>query len=146
MKPKLVIGIDPGKSTGYAEFDVDSSRVIRMGTMDFWGVYKHLETMYRNATWVNVVIEVPNTKHVWHKGAVSEAAKNRTAVNVGSVIREAELLAQGIETLGIHVTRVPPKGKVDATKFKSFTGLEGVTNQHERDAVIMAIAYARRLK
>lgn len=130
------VGIDPGKQTGFAVYDPHLRRLTEVWTVSFWEVFTRLQD-YRACGVAEVTIEVPTTKHVWHKAASGPRALQRQGVNVGSVIREAELLAEGLEREGYNVRRVTPRGKTNAEKFKAFTGWCGRTNQHERDAALM---------
>lgn len=139
-----IIGIDPGTSTGFAVYDTIEEKLIALETTTFWGVLNLLEETWGEET-VLIVIEVPESKHVWHNGGTAKGSVQRTALNVGSVIREAELLAEGLERAGYDVKRVNPRGKVKAGDFNKVTGWEGKTNQHVRDAGLLAYSAGRRL-
>lgn len=130
MKAKTHIGIDPGKNTGYAEYIVETGELL-LETIDFWACYNMLKLMPRRGVLVH--IESPKTKHNWHASKC-----NTTSVNIGMAYREMELLAEGIERLGFHVKRIHPQGKVDAKRFRQITGYKGSTNQHVRDAGMLA--------
>ena len=139
----LRIGIDPGTKTGFAVADAYTGQLISVETLDFWGVVDRVRVLRFDHNVVEIVIEVPDTKHVWHKGASGPAALQRQGVNVGSVIREAQLLAEGLERLGLPVKRVAPRGKQPADKFATFTGWTARTNQHERDAALLVFRKTR---
>lgn len=123
-----VIGIDPGKTTGFA-FCEDGELKLVIST-DFWGCIQLIE----DCTDATVVVELPNTKHVWHNGATSKRAVQRTGVNVGSCIREAELIVEYLNKKGREYIAQKPRGKKNADEFKRITGWKGRTNQHGRDA------------
>lgn len=131
-----VIGIDPGKRTGIA-LSVDG-KLTEVFETDFWGAIRQIDSF----PYAAVVVELPVSKHVWHNGAVNKAAIQRTGVNVGSCIREAELL---IAYLGSNKDRQviieKPAGKVNSASFKALTGWNKKTNQHMRDAGVMAHKY-----
>ena len=123
-----VIGIDPGMHTGVAF--CENGKLINVFETDFWGCIDYL-LENPNAT---VVIEMPPTKHVWHNGAKTKCSIQRTGVNVGSCIREAELLIKWMHrNQRIYVIQ-KPMGKKNAAQFKQITGWNGRTNQHMRDA------------
>lgn len=136
-EPHLIIGIDPGKQTGIAVFHTATSELMIVETLDFWSAYEWAIKYYITGDLKQLVIEVPDTKHIWQKPASTPKALQRQGVNVGSVIREAQLLADGIERWGVDVKRVNPRKKVDAKTFKDYTGWTGRTNQHERDAAML---------
>lgn len=131
-----VIGIDPGKNTGVAVYCTERQMLIAVTSMTFWEAYQFVQD-YDFAAIQEVVVEVPDTKHVWQKAASGTRAMQRQSVNVGSVIREAELLAEGLERLGYKVKRVPPRRKITAAEFTQWTGWTQTTNQHARDAAML---------
>jgi hypothetical protein len=132
---KKIAACDPGSNTGVAVVDVHSQKIITLKTMDFWSAYNYLDNFDRRETLV--VIEVPTTKTNWHG--------NGAAIDVGGVIREAKLLADGIERLGFEVIRVHPRGKVPAKNFNKITGWVGRSNEHNRDAGMLAWSEMKRL-
>lgn len=136
----IVIGIDPGKETGFAVYDLMEKKLIDLRTLDFWSAYALVVEYSKTRTIKCVVIEAPKNKHVFHKPGANAAANQRMGVHVGSVIRESELLAQGLEGWAFNVKRVEPVGKKDAATFKkAFPEWEGRTNQHNRDAAFMCL-------
>ncbi len=130
-----VLGIDPGKTTGVAL--CCDGKIIDLYSTDFWGAIDVFEN-YADSV---VVIELPDTKHVWHNGATTRGAIQRTGVNVGSCIREAELLIQYLIRNRREYVIQKPKGKSDSGWFNRVTGWTGRTNQHERDAGLLAFSF-----
>ena len=137
---KRVIGIDPGKNTGYAEYDGElfAFKITFWRAVDLISAYLPEETA--------VIVELPRSKHVWHGKGQNSKAMARTGVNVGSVVREAELLAERFISLGYTVVTVHPKGKTTAEEVKHITGYEGRTNEHTRDAIMLAWSHKYLLK
>ena len=131
-----VIGVDPGRHTGIA-LSVDG-KLTEVFETDFWGAIQHIDSY----PYAAVVVELPVSKHVWHNGAVNKAAIQRTGVNVGSCIREAELLIAYLSNDKDRQFIVQkPAGKMNSAAFKVLTGWEKQTNQHMRDAGVMAHTY-----
>ena len=85
-----IYGIDPGKTTGMAL--CKDGKLISVFDVNFWGC---IEVINDNSEDM-FIIELPNSKHVWHNQATSKKAIQRTGVNVGSAIREAELIIEFI--------------------------------------------------
>lgn len=129
------IGIDPGKKTGFAVYNIRDD-TLSLQTLDFWATMLVMEH-YQLDQVHEVTVEVPTSKHVWHGKGPNQKSASKVGVNVGGVIREAELLAEGIRRMGFNVRTVHPRGKVDAAKFKAFTGYQGQTNEHTRDAGLL---------
>lgn len=126
-----VIGIDPGTKTGMAIYDKKSRSLIDVWITDFWGAYGTILAAKEPID--KVIIEVPRCKKNW-QGAGA-------AIDVGGIVREAKLLADGIEKLGIVVVRVHPQGKHDAAYVKKLTGWPKRTNEHTRDAIMLCWGY-----
>ena len=129
-KITLSIGIDPGKSTGYAEWDRVSKQFKTVLTLDFWSVYERV--LAHEADSVIVCIEVSRTKASFRKDT-----QHTTSVNVGMSYRESHLLAEGLERKGYRVERIHPEGKLNEAQFKSRTGYQGRTSNHARDAAML---------
>ena len=84
----VAIGLDAGKHTGFAVYDRISRELSDVKETNFAAAIWEITEKYPRAI---IVIELPNNKHVWHKASGGTAGIQRTAVNVGSVLREAEL-------------------------------------------------------
>lgn len=126
------IGIDPGEKTAIAVYCSTSKRIIDVFMTDFWGAYEYVQDNQNDILIKKVIIEVPKTKTNWHKKGC-----DITSANVGGIYREANLLADGIEKLGLKVIRQHPHGKVDAEYIKKYTGWQKATNEHKRDAIML---------
>jgi len=130
------IGIDPGKVTGFAVYNVASGALVELRSMNFWSAFWRVRDFSPHLL-SRVVVEVPESKHVWQDKAKGERALLRQGINVGSVIRESELLAEGLSVLGYPVVTVHPRRKVNHATFQKVTGWTERTNQHQRDAGLL---------
>ena len=137
-KQKYIIGIDPGKKTGFAIFNIFEKRITSASTQTFWDVYYYLHEISiigRTDEYI-INIEVPNSNHNWQKN--KDGSKNIKAdKGVGAICRESEILAKGIENLEFQVNRIHPRGKLNASQVKKITGYNGRTNPHVRDAIML---------
>lgn len=131
----MIIAIDPGKKTGIAIIDKELN--ISLHTTDFWGAIDIIEDNPK----AFFIVELPETKHVWHIGAKSRNAISRTGVNVGSCIREAELIIKYLARREFEYVINRPLGKTDKNVFARITGYQLETNPHERDAGMLAWSY-----
>jgi hypothetical protein len=148
IKPKVVVGIDPGISTGFAVWDSEKREFTVLKTLDFWKVIDRLKLLHFNhGKELLVVIEDPNgNKPVFmKKGVKSNAMAIRVGQNVGSNKREASLLIEYCRNKGINVKPVIPgkkatgKGKITKEYFNKISGYTGSTSQHGRDAAMMIL-------
>jgi len=144
---RYVIGIDPGVSTGFAIYDSHLDKFESINTITFWSAYLFLCDWDPVAHPLKaIVIEVPDTNRVWQPSKGNVGSVQRTAVNVGRVLRESELLARGLELLQIgKVVKVNPRGKTSQETFVKLTGWEGgKLNQHCRDAAMLCYRWRGR--
>lgn len=142
-KPDNVIGLDPGSSTGLALWCRASRRLLEVHTLTFWKAYDFVRDRFTPET-AEIVVEVPNTRGALYSRTSAQVAdgrgRDKFAANVGSVRREAVLLAERFEQLGFAVRRVTPRGKKwDAEQMRRYTGYEGRTSEHGRDAARLVV-------
>lgn len=133
-----IIGIDPGKFTGVAIFI--GGRLTELRTTDPNGVAALLDEIQPE----RVVFEDSRlTRATWGRG-VSPAAMRKIARSVGQIDAWCSQLVDLCAVRGIVAHGISPKGKgakLDAARFMRLTGYAGRTNQHERDAAMVAWPY-----
>ena len=135
-----LLGIDPGQKTGVAIFIRGALTEVRTTTPNcVAALLDELEP-------VRVVFEDSRlTKATWSRG-VSPAALRKIARNVGQIDAWCSQLVDLCAARGIVAHGISPKGKgakVTAEKFMRLTGFAGRTNQHQRDAGMVAWPYRR---
>lgn len=134
----MIIGIDPGASTGMAIYKngvLGELRTIR--TFE-------LERALRNYWPDRIIFEDSRLQsHAWNAiGNRAEAVK--IARNIGQIDAWCNLITELCADLTIPAHGVSPRakgGKVDAARFEARTGWAGRSNQHERDAAMVAWPY-----
>lgn len=148
MKTRFYIGIDPGKKTGYAVWDSEEKEFVTIGTITFWKVVVEVDKMLNYEEYyhdignnLTVVVEMPGRflyarhRNVNHKTELNIAHKS------GGTYREAELLIERFESLGLRVIAVRPskksQTKLTAETFKRLTGYTARTSEHGRDAAML---------
>ena len=112
--------------------------------MNFWNAHDRI--IDHGAKETAVIIELPANKAIYHNHGQNKKAMGRTGVNVGSVIREAELLAERFIGLGYQVVTVRPQGKASAANVEELIGITQRTNQHVRDAIMLVWRHRMLLK
>lgn len=134
----LVLGIDPGAHTGVAHY-LDG-QLARLETV----APHRIERTLREAMPDRVVFEDSRLQsHTWTRGK-SGAASAKMARNVGQVDAWCTLIEAVCGELGIPAHGVSPaaKGaKVQADQFAIRTGWAGSSNEHTRDAAMVAWPY-----
>lgn len=143
----LILGIDPGSSTGVAHF-VDG-RLAQLETV----APHEIDRTIRAAMPLRVVFEDSRLQsHVWTaQSKTVRGAALATARSLGQVDAWCRLITEICGELGIPAHGISParKGaKVQADQFAIATGWGGTSNQHERDAAMVAWPYraARSLR
>ena len=136
---KVIIGIDPGKITGYAVWDPRDRVLVYsasgpihkiMGLVMFWGAGGPEKIM--------VVVEDAR-KRSWFGNSGPERWKG-----AGSIMRDCTIWEDFLTDNGIPFKMVAPrKGgtKWPLSVFKKVTGVTGRTNEHERDAIALVFGY-----
>ncbi|MEG1454838.1 MAG: hypothetical protein RSC66_04615 [Comamonas sp.] len=141
-KPRLlVIGVDPGKQTGVARYF--DGKLLALETVAPWGMRDLLEASLLTAERVDVVFEDSRLQSKLFSGqkATGEAKRLKIARDVGGIDAWCLLLEHECERLGLRCLGVSPKdkgAKVAASAFDHITGWPGRTNEHERDAAMVA--------
>ena len=136
---EIVIGIDPGVNMGFAAWSKSKSEFLMLETLTFWQVYDKC-TMYPVDT-TKIIIEKSDTTHIWGgKGkGKSASVASRIGQNVAAPKVQADLLKDRLTALGFYaVTQKPAGTKMAADLFKRLTGYQGRTNEHNRDAGVIA--------
>ena len=136
----LILGMDPGASTGVAHF-LDG-QLVRLDTI----TPVEIERTIREAMPARVIFEDSRLEtRAWNartKGAYGAALA--TARSLGQVDAWCRLITEVCAELGIPAHGVSPtaKGaKRGAENFAIYTGWTERNNQHERDAAMVAWPY-----
>lgn len=134
----LVLGIDPGANTGVATF-VDG----QLTDLETVGPHQ-IERLIRGRAPARVVFEDSRLQsHTW-TAAGSRAVAANMARKVGQVDAWCNLITAICAELGILAIGISPAGKgkkLNAQQFASVTGWIGKSNEHARDAAMVAWKY-----
>ncbi len=137
----LLIGVDPGSTTGVSVVTVDNPRQIKaLYTMDFWSLFNLLNMQKDTLTRIcQIYIEQPSLIKAMYGRHSKATNAQRVAWNVGSNAREGILLRDGLRNLGYTVFDVRPVGRKKWTSedFQAATGYPDHSNQHVRDATFL---------
>jgi hypothetical protein len=150
--PDLVVGIDPGASTGVAVYSRRLGRLTLVKTRDFWSAYDFIQALGAEVgvEGLEVVVEVPKVAggfslyHRFKEGAehVKEGGpRQKVAASIGANAREGTLLIQRLRDEGYLAYAVtPPRRdkKWDRDALGEETGWWEVTSEHGRDAARVA--------
>lgn len=145
MGRDFVLGIDAGKHTGLAVWRRSAKAIVALETLTFWDAYDYVRENYPPDA-AEIVIEVPNSKRPMYAASDKLAAGRARvgqlmAARIGSVRREAELLAERFEYHFYTVKRVPPVNAKKWTheEFVRVTKWPGRSNEHQRDAARLIV-------
>ena len=133
-----VIGLDPGANTGVATFEGGS--LVSLETI----APHEIERTIRAVQPARVVFEDSRLlSHTWTT-IKSRPAALKMARNVGEVDAWCKLIVAVCAQFDIPAHGISPKGKgakVGAAEFERITGWAKQSNQHERDAAMVAFPY-----
>lgn len=136
----VVLGMDPGANTGVAIF-VDGVLVELLTIPPH-----HIERTLRERMPSRVVFEDSRLQSATWTQAKTKAASQKMARNVGQVDARCADITAHCADLGIPAHGISPAGKggkLDAKRFAAATGWAGPSNEHSRDAAMVAWPYRR---
>ena len=142
---EIIIGIDPGKNTGFALYQLGSMPMVNLETYTFWSCLDRItdcaSAFAGRVEKIGIVIEIPRMlMYGRNRGAAEKAGvANTMSSKMGGNRREGELMAERLESLGFPVVRkTPSQTKWNAAECKRITGIDLKTNEHTRDAIRLA--------
>lgn len=138
----MVIGIDPGMNTGMARYV--NGVLVELETVLPWHVRVALDAL-RPA--IVVFEDSRKQSHTWTRIASREASL-KMARNVGEIDAWCKLIEAECAALGIQCMGISPLGKGEklaAPAFARVTGWEGKSNEHTRDAAMVAWPHRNKL-
>jgi hypothetical protein len=134
----VVIGLDPGVNTGFALIEDQKIEILHtinpLDVLGFLSFHKPDRVVFEDSRL---------TSFLFTSNAKLAVAKNM-ARKVGQVDMVCSLIVTACDRLGIPAHGISPKGKgakLNAAQFKAATGWAGKSNEHERDACMVAWPY-----
>ncbi len=137
-KHRTILGIDPGASTGVAVYI--GGKLDKLATVEPWRLPEVIQAHGAD----RVVFEDSRLTSYMFTTVKSRPAALKMARNVGEVDAWCKLIVALCESLNIPAHGISPRqkgAKLDAAEFGRMTGWTTRTNQHERDAAVVAWGY-----
>ncbi|MFM2253835.1 MAG: hypothetical protein RJB68_2172 [Pseudomonadota bacterium] len=134
----MIIGIDPGVSTGTAIFG--DGKLLQLQTIGPHEIPELLKTIKPS----RVIFEDSRLTSFMFTQVKTRAAALKMARNVGEIDAWCRLIVLVCGELGIAAHGISPKAKgakLDAKEFARVTGWLAKSNQHERDSAMVAWTY-----
>jgi hypothetical protein len=137
----LLIGLDPGVKTGYAEWDDATGQLVEVETLKVHQAMQRITEHYAAGRVTRVVFEDARQRK-WFGSRDRNQAKYGAGVRegAGSIKRDCTILEDFLTDLGVSFTaRAPAAGatKWDSVYFARVTGWKGRTSEHARDAALL---------
>lgn len=146
-----VLGYDLGATTGVSVY-LDG-RLAALESIKPVDLLASVDAMCAKARQVAVVFEDSRKQSVLFSGnkasVKSAAARCKVARDVGRIDAWCDLLEAHCKRLGVPILGVSPQekgAKVAASAFEHITGWAGRTNEHERDAAMVARPFRKGFK
>jgi hypothetical protein len=138
MKAATLIGIDPGVHTGLAIWGRDEQKFVEIKTMTI------LEAINRVS--LEVVTNETGDVEIWFEDArlrkwFGNSGREKLQ-GAGSVKRDCAIWEELCKSLAVSYKAIAPKNnktKVPAVHFNKFSGWQGRTSEHARDAAMLVI-------
>lgn len=139
QRASLLIGLDPGATTGYAEWCCSAQRLVTVESMLIHQAMARVRERLASGLLSAVVWEDARLR-TWF------GAKGREALQgAGSIKRDCSIWEAYLAELGCTEQRLKPQAggtKWPADRFTRLTGWAGRTNEHARDAAMLV--YGRK--
>jgi hypothetical protein len=135
MKPRLIVGIDPGVHTGFAIWSLEHEAFTDVRTLGITEAMTRVRLMCNAGSLHSVIFEDARLRK-WFGAKGKEALQGAGSIKRDSSIWEEFLI--GLES--IPFLPVSPEGKgvkYDAKAFQRITGWTGRTSEHARDAAML---------
>lgn len=135
---KVLIGIDPGVNTGLAIWDRIDKKYISIGSYPLHHAFEMVKSLFREGVAIFVRVEDARQRK-WFGNSGREKLQG-----AGSAKRDAKIWDDFLKDSGIPYEMVPPKNnttKLSAEQFTKYTGWEGRTNEHGRDAAMLVFKF-----
>lgn len=147
----VVIGIDPGQHTGVALYV--GGQLDNLLTLAPWNITAFIQQLHATPGINRVIYEDSRLQsHIFsahkpgNKRELSHPEQLKIARNVGQIDAWCHVITNVCSERGITCHGISPakKGaKLDAKQFESVTGWTAASNQHGRDAAMVAWKYRR---
>ena len=138
-----VIGLDPGLNAGIAIYeDGKLTELLTIEPINLADIFSH----YSGEPLFIVFEDSRLQSHVWVPSQSKGVAAN-IARKIGMVDAWCYMIERLCENYDIAYMRISPKAKgekLNAEDFKRITGWKGKSNQHERDAAMVAWQFRSR--
>jgi len=141
----ILIGIDPGESTGFAVYDGASGRFLEVSTVP---LHKAMDEVKR-WHYACMMSPVPITLRVvfedarqrkWFEKERNASEYRGKLMGAGAAKRDAKIWEEYLTALGIPFEAVKPRPgltKWKADYWAKMTGWKGRTSEHARDAALL---------
>jgi hypothetical protein len=133
----LIVGIDPGVTTGFALWDKTTGRLEEVNSMGIVAAMLRVQLMHTEGVLHSLVYEDARLR----TGYFGERAKHNQQ-GAGSIKRDCSVWAEWLGMLGCAYKAVSPRAKgpkLNAEQFAKLTGWQGRTNEHGRDAALLLL-------
>lgn len=135
-----IIGIDPGVTTGFALWSCEEKKLINVESDIAYGVELRVLNLVNKYGSDALFIRVEDARQRdWFGNSGTERWKG-----AGSVMRDCGRWEELLKAEGLAFEMVSPKRnrtKLDAVRFGQYTGWQGKTNEHARDAGMLVFGY-----
>jgi len=143
-----VIGIDTGTHTALAVWDTERRDFDSLGTFHLWAALAFVSRM--NGAEDDILVRFEDARQRTWVPWYGDGSRDRgRAQGAGHVKAHCNIWEEFLRDKGMRYEAVPPRRnatKLDAETFRRVTGWEHRTNEHERDAAMLAFGYEGRAR
>ncbi len=137
---QFAIGIDPGVNTGFAAWDLDAKKFVRVESLMLHEAFGVVQNLHSAGMLWQVTFEDARLR-TWFSSKGREALQG-----AGSVKRDSKAWEEMLTAYRIPFKAVSPEAKgrkVASGVFSKLTGWNGRSNEHGRDAAMLVFGMKR---
>ena len=134
IRPRFIVGIDPGVKTGLATWDIIEQKLVAVETLPILRALGRVSELIAAEGKIDLVFE-DSRQRKWFGKAGREKLQG-----VGSVKRDCGIWQEFCEMHDIKFTARPPQPgstKWSSDRFKKVTKWQPRTSEHSRDAALL---------
>lgn len=136
----ILIGLDPGTHTGYAEYQPSDGKLTAVTTLQIHQAMHLIRCAHNRGESMRVIFEDARLRR-WLGSKGREALQG-----AGSIKRDCSIWEDFLADLGVSFQAIAPQSggtKWSAERFAKLTGWTGRTSEHARDAAMLVWGRAR---
>lgn len=138
---RILVGIDPGVSTGFAVWDRPASNLLRVETRKIHAAMEEIPKLFQRYNRSQILVRVEDARQrQWLPRERNNSEYRGKLMGAGSVMRDCRIWDDYLKSLKIDYEMIPPAAgstKWSEEYFRKLTKFVGRCSSHGRDAAVL---------